>query len=77
VGELAFLLDEPRGATVRALEQAVVLEICAAWLRPLVEARPALLDALTALLDERSRQRSEPVSTAGLRDRVRRVILGR
>ena len=76
VGELAFLLDEPRGATVRALEQAVVLEISAAWLRPLVEARPALLDALTALLDERRRRSSEPVSAAGLRDRVRRVILG-
>jgi CRP-like cAMP-binding protein len=74
VGELAFLLDEPRSATVRALEQAVVLEISAARLRPFVEARPALLDALTALLDERRRRNSEPISSAGLRDRVRRAI---
>jgi CRP-like cAMP-binding protein len=75
VGELAFLLDEPRSATVRALEQAVVLEVCAAHLRPFVEARPALLDALTALLDQRRRMNSAPpISAAGLRDRVRRAI---
>jgi CRP-like cAMP-binding protein len=74
VGELSFLLDEPRTATVRAFEQAVVLEIGAANLRPFVEARPALLDALTALLEERRRKNSEPNSAAGLRDRVRRAI---
>lgn len=74
VGELSFLLDEPRTATVRALEQAVVLEIGAANLRPFVEARPVLFDALTALLEERRRKNSEPISAAGLRDRVRRVI---
>jgi CRP-like cAMP-binding protein len=73
VGELSFLLDEPRTATVRAFEQAVVLEIGAANLRPFVEARPALLDALTALLEERRRKNSEP-SASGLRDRVRRAI---
>ena len=74
VGELAFLLDEPRSATVRALEQAVVLEVSAARLRPFVEARPALLDVFTALLDERRRRNSQPISSAGLRDRVRRAI---
>jgi CRP-like cAMP-binding protein len=74
VGELAFLLDEPRSATVRALEQAVVLEVSAARLRPFVEARPALLDAFTTLLDERRRRNSEPIPSAGLRDRVRRAI---
>jgi CRP-like cAMP-binding protein len=74
VGELSFLLDEPRTATVRALEQAVVLEIGAADLRPLVEARPALFDALTALLGERRRKNAEPNSSAGLRDRVRRAL---
>jgi CRP-like cAMP-binding protein len=74
VGELSFLLDEPRTATVRAFEQAVVLEIGAANLRPFVEARPALVDALTALLEERRRKNSEPNSAAGLRDRVRRAI---
>ena len=74
VGELSFLLDEPRTATVRAFEQAVVLEIGAANLRPFVEARPALVDALTALLEERRRKNSEPNSGAGLRDRVRRAI---
>ena len=74
VGELAFLLDEPRSATVRALEQAVVLEVSAARLRPFVEARPALLDVFTALLDERRRRNSQPISSAGFRDRVRRAI---
>jgi CRP-like cAMP-binding protein len=74
VGELSFLLDEPRTATVRALEQAVVLEVGAANLRPFVEARPALLDALTALLDERRRKNADPISGSGLRDRVRLAI---
>ena len=74
VGELSFLLDEPRTATVRAVEQAVVLEIGAANLRPFVEARPALVDALTALVDERRRKNSKRKPAAGLRDRVRRAI---
>jgi CRP-like cAMP-binding protein len=74
VGELSFLLDEPRSATVRACEQAVVLEIGAGRLRPLVEARPALLDALTTLLEQRRQANAEPSSTVGLRDRVRRAI---
>jgi hypothetical protein len=74
VGELSFLLDEPRTATVRAVEQAVVLEIGAANLGPFVEARPALLDALTALVDERRGKNSKLKPAAGLRDRVRRAI---
>jgi CRP-like cAMP-binding protein len=74
VGEFAFLLDELRSATVRALEHAVVLEISATRLRPLVEARPALLDALTSLVDRRRRNNAEPASLTGLRDRVRRAI---
>ena len=74
VGELAFLLDEPRSATVRAVEHAVVIEIGAVALRPLVEARPELLDALTGLLDERRRRNSASWSRAGLRERVRRAI---
>lgn len=74
VGELSFLLDEPRMATVRAIDQAIVLEIGAANLRPLVEARPALVDALTALLEERQRKNSAGASAEGLRDRLRRAI---
>ena len=74
VGELAFLLDEPRSATVRAMEQAVVLEICAVALRPLVEARPELLDGLTALLEERRQHNTASASRTALRERIRRVI---
>jgi CRP-like cAMP-binding protein len=74
VGELAFLLDEPRSATVRAVEHAVVLELSAAALRPVVEARPAVLQALTDLLEQRRRRSNESVGQGGLLDRVRRAI---
>jgi CRP-like cAMP-binding protein len=74
VGELAFLLDEPRSATVRAIEQATVLELGAAALRPIVEARPAVLDALTGLLEERRRRTDETAGPGGLMERVRRAI---
>jgi CRP-like cAMP-binding protein len=72
VGELAFLLDEPRSATVRAVEQAVVLEIGACRLRPVVESRPEVLDALTGLLEERRRGNATDPRT--LRARIRRTI---
>ena len=74
VGELAFLVGEKRSATVRAIEQATVLELGAAQLRPFVEARPALLDGLVALLEERRRRNLEPAVSGRLLDRVRRAI---
>jgi CRP-like cAMP-binding protein len=72
VGELAFLLDEPRGATVRAVNHAVVLEIGAGRLRPFVEARPQVIDALTSLLKERRRDNAS--DSRRLRARIRRTI---
>jgi CRP-like cAMP-binding protein len=74
VGELAFLLGEKRSATVRAIEQATVLELGAAQLRPIVESRPPVLDGLVALLEERRRRNLEPPVSGRLFDRVRRAI---
>ena len=55
-----------------AVDEAVVLEIGACRLRPLVEARPQVLDSLTALLEERRRDNASDL--AKLRARIRRTI---
>ncbi|WNG37998.1 cyclic nucleotide-binding domain-containing protein [Archangium violaceum] len=75
VGEIAFLTGEPRTATVRATDSATVLEISAAHLKPLVEARPAILEQITALVAKRqSSDASE--AQAGLLKRVSSAIFG-
>ncbi len=76
VGELAFLLGERRSATVRALDEATVLEVGASMLRPLVDERPAILEKLRALLEERRTANDQPVDGDTLLRRVRRTILG-
>lgn len=60
IGEWAFLSGEKRAATVRALDEATVLEVSAALLRPLVEQRPALLEKLYALLEDRQSREQRP-----------------
>lgn len=76
VGELAFLLNEPRSATVRAIDEATVLEVGASLLRPLVDQRPAILDKLHALLEERRRANDQPVDRESLLAGLRKAIFG-
>ena len=52
-GEMTMCVDEPRNATVRALEQTVLLEIKRSDLQPLIEADPGLLEAIATLVSER------------------------
>jgi hypothetical protein len=77
VGELAFLLGEKRSATVRALEEATVLEVGASLLRPLVEQRPVILEKLNELLATRRRLSGQPPQApATILATLRRVIFG-
>jgi CRP-like cAMP-binding protein len=76
VGEMAFLLGEPRGSTVRAVNETTVVEVGAASLRPLVEQRPALLEQLTALLDERQHDRQGASRSPTPLTTLRRAIFG-
>jgi small-conductance mechanosensitive channel/CRP-like cAMP-binding protein len=52
-GEMSLLTGQPRSATVAAATEAVVLELAKADLDPVLRARPALLDGLTAIMAER------------------------
>jgi small-conductance mechanosensitive channel len=45
-GEMSLLTGEPRSATVRAVTDAVVYEITHEDIRPLLEARPSLVDEM-------------------------------
>lgn len=52
-GEMSMLTGEPRTATVRAVEDALVLEITAAHFRELAAGNPALLDHISTVVSSR------------------------
>nr|WP_246514696.1 mechanosensitive ion channel family protein [Neoroseomonas soli] len=53
LGEMSLLTGQPRSATVLAATEAVVLELRKEDLDPILRARPALLEGLTAIMAER------------------------
>jgi small-conductance mechanosensitive channel/CRP-like cAMP-binding protein len=55
-GEISLLTGEPRLATVRTLEESVLVEIDKATLAPVLEKNPSLVDELDAVVLERRRQ---------------------
>ena len=57
VGEMSLLTGEPRTATVRALDGAVVYEIGASQYAPILRAHPELVDVLAQLMVDRLRER--------------------
>lgn len=52
-GEMSLLTGQPRSATVLAATEAAVFELRKSDLDPLLRARPALLDTLSAIMAER------------------------
>jgi len=58
-GEISLLTGEPRTATVRALSQAVLVEITKATVAPLLEANPTLVEALSASMRERRQEAAD------------------
>jgi hypothetical protein len=55
-GEMTLCTDAPRNATVRALEETVLLEVERRDLVPLLEANPRLLEQLGALVSARQQE---------------------
>jgi small-conductance mechanosensitive channel/CRP-like cAMP-binding protein len=55
-GEISLLTGEPRLATVRALEETVVVEIDKATLAPILHGNPSLVEKLDAVERDRRRQ---------------------
>ncbi len=64
VGEMSLLTGQPRSATVIAATESVLLELRKAELDPVLRARPALLDGLTAIMAERQARNSAAPATA-------------
>lgn len=63
-GEMTLLLDSPRSATVRAMEECCLLELDRTALQPLLEANPDLLQRLAHHVSRRQ-QELEALDRAG------------
>ncbi len=57
-GEMALLTGQPRSATILATTEAVVFELHRADIEPVLRARPAVLEGLTAIMAERQARNS-------------------
>ena len=76
IGEMSLLTGEPRSATVRALDGAVVYEIGAMQYRPVLEAHPELVDVLAELMAQRLRDRPGGIEREAIASRIRRALFG-
>jgi CRP-like cAMP-binding protein len=63
VGEMSLLTGEPRTATVRARDGAVVYEIGARQYAPVLRAHPELVAVLAQLMVDRLRERRRFLDT--------------
>jgi len=63
-GEISVLTGEPRLATVRAVSEAVLIEIDKATLAPVLEANPSLVEKLDAVILERRRHTAHRLDNA-------------
>lgn len=79
-GEMTLLLDQPRSATVRALEECRLLRLDRQALAPLLEAQPELLEQLAELVNRRRQEldqldeRASEVQDTGLLATMRRLF---
>ncbi len=83
IGEMSLMTGARRSATVRALEGAVVYEIGKQQYEPIINARPALVDELAILMEQRMRSNHQQSSSydaaqeaIAIGDRIRRFFFG-
>lgn len=72
-GEMALLTGGPRSATVRARGYPTLIELSLDHIRPLVEARPELLDAMSETAAARNEQRGSANGGSSRKDLARRM----
>ena len=58
-GEISLLTGEPRTATVRALTEAILIEITKEIFAPILEANPSLVESLSAVMRERRKKTAD------------------
>jgi CRP-like cAMP-binding protein len=69
VGEMSLLTGEPRSATVRAADAALVYEIGWRQYAPLLRAHPEWIDQLAAIMEERLLERRASLEAFEVRER--------
>jgi CRP-like cAMP-binding protein len=69
VGEMSLLTGEPRSATVRAADAALVYEIGWRQYAPLLRAHPEWIDQLAAIMEQRLRERRASLAAYEVRER--------
>jgi CRP-like cAMP-binding protein len=77
VGEMSLLTGEPRSATVRAADAALVYEIGWRQFEPLLHAHPEWIDELAAIMEQRLRERRASLDAYEVRERrdiARRIV---
>ena len=74
LGEMSLLTGEPRSATVRALEGALVYEVGRRQYEALLAGRPELVDALARVMEDRLRAQDASLEAY---DADRRAVLRR
>lgn len=79
VGEMSLLTGEPRSATVRAADSALVYEIGWRQYEPLLRAHPEWVDELAAIMELRLRERRASLDAYEVRERrdIARCIVQR
>ena len=80
VGEMSLLTGEPRSATVRAADSALVYEVGRRQFEPLLQANPQWIDELAEIMERRLNGRQAYLEALDdqttLRDRLLRALLG-
>jgi CRP-like cAMP-binding protein len=69
VGEMSLLTGEPRSATVRAADAALVYEIGWRQYEPLLRAHPDWIDELAEIMEQRLRERHAKLEAYEVRGR--------
>jgi small-conductance mechanosensitive channel/CRP-like cAMP-binding protein len=72
-GEMTLLLDAPRSATVRALEECLLLKVKRGNLRDLLEESPGLLERIAAMVSARQAE-LDSLSTEIQRERTNALL---
>jgi CRP-like cAMP-binding protein len=67
---MSLLTGEPRSSTVRSVDEAVIYEIGKDAFRHIVDARPAIIDELAALMDQRQRATQRRAELHAARQKV-------
>ena len=74
LGEMALLTGEPRSATVRAVDSALVYEIGWRQYAPLLQAHPQWIDELAEMMEQRLRERRASLEAWERHDIGRRIV---